>query len=130
MKKEQVPQDGVYKGGYKAVYAVDRDGRYTTARTSGWEVEGLVTAMAAEEYRHLAEEVLLRARQGLCSPLEFHMHNVRMDLQTLSQSTGLFRWRIRRHFRPAVFNKLSPRMLALYADTLGMTVDALTSLPG
>jgi hypothetical protein len=53
------------------------------------------------------------------------MYRSRMDLALLSQTTGIWRWRVRRHLRPAVFARLSARVLQRYADALGVTVDAL-----
>ena len=66
---------------------------------------------------------------GRTSPLEFHMYDRRMDLALLGQTTGLWRWRIRRHFRPEIFARLKPALLARYADALGLSVDTLRRLP-
>jgi len=52
-----------------------------------------------------------------------------MDVALLSQVTGLWQWRIRRHFRPAVFARLPARLLTRYADALGMAPDTLRQLP-
>ncbi len=113
-------------GGHrKAVYAVGPDGRYTVVPSSGWEAEETVTLQAVEQFRRLQEEAHRRALEGAASPLEFHMYRSRMDLELLSQTTGLWRWRIRRHFRPQVFARLKPALLARYADALGISVDAL-----
>jgi hypothetical protein len=48
-----------------------------------------------------------------------------MDLALLSQTTGLWRWRIRRHFRPQVFARLSLALRQRYADALGLSLEAL-----
>src|SRR5690606_1305992 len=109
MKKSEVPQDqaSTYAGQHKLLYAVDERGQYSGVPSSGWEVESAATreAIAAiEQDRRAAWE---RGKRGESSPLEYHMYSRRMDLALLSQSTGLFQWRIRRHFRPAVFSRLS-----------------------
>jgi hypothetical protein len=41
----------------------------------------------------------------------------------------VWRWRIRRHFRPTIFARLGPKLLQRYADTLGISVDTLRQLP-
>ncbi len=115
-------------GHRKAVYAVGPDGRYTVVASSGWEVEETVTLQAVEHFRLLEDEAHRRALEGATSPLEFHMYRSRMDLALLSQTTGLWRWRIRRHFRPQVFARLKPALLARYADALGISVDTLQRL--
>lgn len=131
MKVEEVPQDGVayYAGARKAVYALNREGHYDTVASTGWEAEAVVTTDAASEYRRQAEETRQRVRAGLASPLEYHMHDRRMDLPTLAQSTGLWQWRVRRHLRPAIFARLKPRLLIRYADALGMSLEQLKVIP-
>ena len=131
MRIDEVPQeDNATLGGHrKAVYALGEDGRYTLVPTTGWKVEETVTTEAVAAFARQAEAALARARAGQASPLEYHMYDRRMDLQTLAQCTGLFRWRVRRHLRPAVFARLSPALLARYADALGLSVETLRSLP-
>lgn len=131
MRADDVPQDdnAALDGKRKAVYAVGRDGRYTLVPSSGWEAEETVTLQAVEAFRERAEDARRRAHAGHTAALEFHMYERRMDLALLAQTTGLWRWRIRRHFRPAVFARLKPALLARYADALGMSIDQLRSLP-
>jgi hypothetical protein len=53
----------------------------------------------------------------------------RMDVPLLSQVTGFWQWRIRRHFRPDIFSRLPEKHLARYADALGMSIEQLRRLP-
>ncbi len=131
MKKNEVPQESnkVLGGARKAMYAVDENGEYTTIASSGWKVEELVTSLAIEDFALKAEAALARARNGQSAPLEFHMYDRRMDVQTLAQSTGLFQWRVRRHLKPSVFKRLKPALLARYAEALGIDQETLTRLP-
>lgn len=131
MKRDEVPQDNnrTLAGSRKAVYATDEEGHYRITESSGWQVEEIVTSMAAEDFARNAAAALERARKGETSPLEYHMYRRRMDLATLSQATGLWQWRIRRHFRPAVFERLPEKLLERYADALGLSTDDLESLP-
>lgn len=130
MKKDQVPQDHIeyYGDARRAVYALEKDGHYATIPSSGWEAEAIVNADAVAEYARQAEEARARVQRGEASPLEFHMYDRRMDLPTLAQTTGLWRWRIRRHLRPAVFARLSERLLARYADALGISLEQLKAV--
>lgn len=131
MRTDEVPQDdnAALGGQRKAMYAVGPDGRYTLVPSKGWEVEETVTLQAVEAFQRQADDARRRASEGKTSALEFHMYDRRMDLTLLAQTTGLWRWRIRRHFRPDVFARLSPKLLARYADALGLTVDQLRRLP-
>jgi len=131
MDRDQVPQETnpVLGGFRKAVYARDADGRIVAVESAGWEPEEIVTMQAVEVFRQQAEAARARALSGQASPLEAWMYHKRMDLATFAQVTGVWRWRIRRHFRPGVFARLSPRLLARYADALGISVDALRQCP-
>jgi hypothetical protein len=131
MKQDEVPQDRLayYGERRRALYATDADGRYSTTASSGWSAEAIVNADAIGEYESLAQQALERARRGQASPLEYHMYAQRMDLPTLAQSTGFFRYTVKRHLRPHRFPRLSQRRLACYADALGIGVTALKTLP-
>lgn len=131
MKKDEVPQyaNPLLGGERKAVYAVDEKGEIGAVPTAGWEVEEIITGLALADFREHAEEALGRARRGETAPLEYHMYACRMDLQTLAQSAGLARWRVRRHLKPRVFAGLSSALLARYAEALGLEPDALRRLP-
>ena len=126
MNEDDVPQDGIptYGGRRKLFYAVAKDGAYVTVRSSGWEAEAIATGSALAEIERLKTEAWRRARSGATSPLEYYMHYRRMDLALLAKTTGLPRWRIRRHFRPAVYGRLSDRVLGRYSEAL--CIDAAT----
>ncbi len=131
MRKEHVPQDHdqtTYGGGRKLLYAVDQDGRYVGVQSAGWEIEATATRSALEEMARQRESAWTRAGRGETAPLEYYMHYRRMDLALLAQTTGIWQWRIRRHLRPAVFARLGPRLLARYADALGLDAAVLRTL--
>jgi hypothetical protein len=127
MRERDVPQEGNSTlGGYRrGVYAVADDGRMQLVTSRGWEVEEIVTRQVLQDFERHAREARERALAGLTSPLEVHMYRGRMDVALLSQITGIWRWRIRRHFRPRVFARLSPALRQRYADALGLSLEAL-----
>ena len=127
MRERDVPQEGnaTLAGYRKAVYAVADDGKVRLVPSRGWEVEEIVTRQAIDDLARLAREARERCRAGLTSPLEHHMYHARMDVALLSQTTGVWRWRIRRHFRPRVFARLSTALRQRYADALGLSLEAL-----
>lgn len=127
MLDSEVPQEGnsTLGGHRKAMYARGADGKLHIVQSAGWEVEEIVTKQAVDDLLRLTEEARQRVLAGLTSPLEYHMYRVRMDVPLLAQASGIWQWRIRRHFRPAVFAGLSASLLATYADAMGMTVDQL-----
>ena len=131
MKIEQVPQDNIetYDGMEKIIYAIGEEGHYDTASSTGWEIEEAVTKQALWELERQARESYELAVQKKVSPLYYHMYAQRMNLQILSQSTGLFQWRIKRHFKPEIFAKLEADLLMRYSDALGIDIETLKRIP-
>ncbi len=131
MKQSKVPQHNIstYANNKKAIYATDEKGRYGIVASSGWEVEEEATRQALGELERLAAEAYRLAEAGQVSPLYFHMYDRRMDLQILAQATGLFKWRIKRHFKPLIFAGLPVGLLERYAEALGLEVNELRTLP-
>lgn len=131
MNTEDVPQDNskTYYGHKRLLYAQDKGGDYTTVTSSGWEAEEQATLNAVNEFERLAEEARMSVQRGESSPLFYHMYARRMDLPLLAQTSGLFQWQVKRHFKPTVFSKLSEKKLDRYSEVLGVSVDALKTLP-
>ena len=127
MLDSEVPQEGnsTLGGHRKAMYARGTDGKLHIVQSAGWEVEEIVTKQAVDDLLRLTEDARQRALAGQTSPLEYHMYRVRMDVPLLAQASGIWQWRIRRHFRPAIFAGLSASLLATYADAMGMAVEQL-----
>lgn len=131
MEKDSVPQDNspTYAGLRKLLYAVDANGKYTGVPSTGWEVESYATETAVSELDRLRIDAWQRARDGKTSALEYHMYANRMEPDTLSATTGIWRWRVRRHFDPRRFAKLSSRLLTRYAEAMGIAADQLRQVP-
>lgn len=128
MREREVPQDvnRSLAGHRKVVYALADDGKLRPVPSQGWEVEEIVTRQAVEDLERRAEAARARALAGESSPLEYHMYRARMDLDLLSQTTGLWRWRVRRHFRAQVFARLPLALRRRYAEALGIPLEALS----
>lgn len=131
MDIDAVPQEGNRTLGShrKAIYAKDADGRMVIVPSRGSAVDEAVTLQAVNRLDVFAQQAKARAVARESSPLEYWMWAQRMDVPLLSQVSGLWQWRIRRHFLPHVFEKLSLPLLTRYADALGLSVDQLRKLP-
>jgi len=127
MKIKEIPQDSIKTlgGEKKALYALDENGRYTTATTTGWEVEEIVLLDALADYDRKAEEARQRVLKNRTSPIEYFMYIRRMDLTTLAQAMGLFKWQVKRHLKPEIFRKLNEPVLQQYADLFRIPIRAL-----
>jgi len=130
MRESEVPQEKnrTLDGNRKAVYALGEDGEYKTVASDGWSVEEIVTSQAVEEFERLAKETLARVKDKKTSALEYYMYKNRMDLSLLSQTTGFFRWTIKRDFNPARFAKIPASRAEVYASVMGIGVDELLKI--
>lgn len=131
MKRADVPQDNAkaFMGLSKVLYAEDADGHYGPVPCNGWEAEVIVLDQAIAEFERRAADAWRRARQGCGSALEYHMYRERMDVVVLAQSTGYFKWRVRRHLRPGAFAALPAAYRLRYAEALGKPARVLDTLP-
>jgi hypothetical protein len=128
MKLDEVPQDpehSPYGGHSKLLYAVDEGGHYQGAQSAGWEAESFATQLALEQLNEQEAAAEADWRAGRSSPLPMLMYRYRLDPPALAQITGLWQWRLRRHFRPQVYRRLSPKLLARYAEAFGLPVQQL-----
>lgn len=119
MDEKDIPQDNsrIFGGRRKVVYAT-REGRYVAAASSGWEVEEFATQQAADELARQTEEAWRLYCRGSVSPLYYLMFAFRHDETSLAAAAGVFRWQLRRHFKPQVFAALGRRVLDKYAAAL------------
>lgn len=130
MKKEEVPQDlsSLGKITKEVCYATDDKGKYVTELSKGWDIK--TTALDAawidiEERILAAKEKVLR---NDVSPILYFMEKKLMDIGILAGYTGFWKWQIRRHLKPGVFNKLSNKILNKYAGVFNVTVQELKTM--
>jgi hypothetical protein len=132
MKISEVPQDEIktLRGERKALYAVDEQGRYARTTTRGWEVEEIVLHQVINDFEEQARQAAVRVRHHETSPIEYFMLKRWMDPLTLAQAMGLYRWQVRRHFKPGVFKKLNDKTLMEYARIFRVSVDTVRNFHG
>jgi hypothetical protein len=111
------------------VYAVNEKGEYTTV-PEGWESEIIIGPSLEEICHERAQLTLQRVAKGEASPLEYYMHLRLMDVSDLARAMGIAAWRVKRHMRPAVFQKMSEEMLGRYAEVLKLSVEELKRIKG
>jgi len=125
MKKNEVPQDSGFlkeEHGRELNYAVDENGKYTTALSSGWDAKTIALNNALERIEERIADAKQRVLENKTSPIEYFMEYCRMDLQVLSSYMGIWQWRVKRHFKPSVFKKLSEKTLKKYAEVFEIDI--------
>lgn len=132
MKKEDLPQDpsalvGVTR---EVCYVKDKDGKYTSDLSIGWDVKKQALDNAWEDINERIAEAAAKVKSGEISPVFYFMEKKLMDLPLLSGYTGFWQWTIKRHFKPSVFKSLSESRLQAYAKAFDISIDELKNFNG
>lgn len=133
MKKEEVPQDKSSLSSIKMkelCYATDEKGNYTTALSSGWEPKTIALENSIEDVNERIEAAKQSVKDGKASPIVYFMEMHKMDWMTLCSYVNMWQWRVKRHAKPSVFNKLSNKILARYAEAFEISVEELKNFKG
>lgn len=132
MKKEDLPQDpGALDNFTREVcYVKNKDGKYETALSRGWDVKKEALDNAWVEVNERIEEARQAVSNGEKSPVYYFMELRLMDIPLLSGYTGFLGFFVKRHFKPSVFKGLSDRKLGKYAAAFDITLDELKNFKG
>lgn len=131
MKVAEVPQDKGMIGeyGHEVCYAVGENGRYTLSPSLGWEAKNVVNDQAwtviAEETRRMHALV----QSGKLSPIAYYQAKHQMDIGLLAHYVAMAKWRVKRHRRPEIFQRLPERILQKYATVFGVSTADLKTVP-
>ena len=128
MKENEVPQDkgNLSKSNMKElVYATDEKRNYTTALITGWEPKTIALSNAIDEINERIATAKEQVKKGEVSPIVYFMEFSKMDIGVLSSYVGIWQWRVKRHFKPTIFAKLSDTTLQKYAETFNISVAEL-----
>lgn len=132
MKKNDIPQDksNLESANFKELcYAVDENGEYTTGLSTGWDPKTIALNNAIEDIEERVLDAKNKVLNQEASPLLYYMELNKMDIPILASYVGLWQWKVKRHFKPQIFKKLSVKTLQKYADTFDITVEALQQVP-
>jgi len=131
MKVKEVPQErGIMPDNlHEVCYAIDEGGNYMLTESVSWEPKNVGNSQAWEVIHAQVADALEKIHAGRLSPLAFHMAVNQMNVGLLSKYVGMNRWRVKRHLKPSVFNRLKSDILKRYADVFGIKVEQLLKVP-
>ena len=112
------------------MYVKDKEGKYTTDLSTGWEVKKQALDNAWDDIKERTEEARLAVKNGEKSPIYYFMELRIMDFPVLTGYTGFWTFTIKRHMKPSVFKSLSEKKLAIYAKAFEITVEELKNFKG
>ncbi|MCP1996344.1 hypothetical protein [Flavobacterium sp. HSC-61S13] len=133
MKKSEVPQD---KSNLESVqvkelcYAVDDQGNYTTELSTGWEPKSIVQQETLKLLQERIDQAKSDVKDQLVSPIVYFMELHRMDWNTLAAYMNMWVWRVKRHAKPSVFNRLNKKILQRYASVFDINIEELKNYKG
>ncbi|WP_299600480.1 hypothetical protein [uncultured Aquimarina sp.] len=128
MKKEEVPQDEScfsHTNMKEVVYAVDKDGKYGKALSSGWEAKTIALNESLDLIEEQLQETIQKIKEGELSPIAYYMESQRMDVVVLSGYVGIWQWKVKRHLKAKTFKKLSDKTLKKYAEAFEISLEEL-----
>ncbi len=130
MKKEDIPQDlsSLGKITNEVCYVTDPNGNYVTALSKGWEVKITANDTAWKDIEDRVNSAKQKVLNKQASPILFFMEKRLMDLSILSAYTGFWKWQIRQHMKPSIFNKLSNKKLHKYSNAFNVSVDDIINM--
>lgn len=132
MKVEEVPQDRKYLDTTMVRdvnYAIDANGQYQKVLSDGWAPKNDALEVTWDAIDDECQEILERIKEEKSSPLEYYCVKNLMDVDLLSDYTGIPKRKIRKHFEPKYFNELPNDVLETYAEALRITVEELKKIP-
>ena len=112
-----------------SIHYIDEEGNYTTTLSKGWDVKAIALNESLDLIKERVAEFKEAFLKGDISPIQYYMELNRMDLNVLSSYMGKWQWQIKRHFKPAVFNKISDKTASKYAETFNITIEQLKDIP-
>ena len=131
MKKSDVPQDksNLESANFRELcYAVDENGNYTTENSTGWDPKTIALNNAIQDINERIAIAKTKVLKNETSPIEYYMELHKMDLGVLASYIGLWKWRVKRHFNPKVFQKLSNKTLQKYASVFEINMEQLKNI--
>ena len=130
MKKEEIPQDdgALNKLTKEVVYAVDKDGNYSSELSTGWEVKSTALDLAWSDIEQRIADAKQKVINNQASPIAYFMELRLMDIGIIAAYTGFWKWTIKQHMKPSIFKKLSDKKLQQYADAFNVTVEELKTM--
>lgn len=127
MKQKDIPQDKGHLSKFtkEVFYAKNENGEYEAGLSAGWDVKNDALDNAWKDIEERVAQAEEDVKNGVKSPIYYFMTLRLMDFMTLTSYTGIWKFFIKRHFRPEIFKKLSDKTLTKYAKAFDITLKEL-----
>ena len=111
-------------------YAIDDEGEFAQTLSAGWEAKNIVQSETLKALDGRIEDARQKVEKGEASPILYFMELKRMDVEILSHYVGIWKFFVKRHFKPSVFRKLKTSTLKKYAEAFEISGEELNGFNG
>jgi hypothetical protein len=129
----ETPTDLIYKdkryGQYRELfYHYDNAGQFEKTVGFHGETDRVSLQQAWDLFHDRIEEARAKVIAGKASPVVYYMEKILADPLSLSMMAGISLWRVKRHFKPRVFKRLSEKTLQKYAEAFNVSIEELKNV--
>ena len=122
MKEKDIKVE--YKERELVLYAEKEDKSYGEVVTGSYVMKHYLDDYYYKQ-KNLAKELHAELEKGKISPVYYYMLMQDMGIGDLAKRIGISKRKLRRHFRPELFEKLDQETLDKYAMVFGIGVEEL-----
>lgn len=110
------------------LYSYKENGSFD--KTVGYHVEQdrVILQQAWDLFNERIEEARKNVLAGKVSPVVYFMEKNLLDPMNLSMMVGISVWRVKWHFKPGVFKRMSENMLQKYASAFNISIQELCNV--
>ncbi len=123
-------QNPVYKnkdyGQYREMlYSSYKEGNFEKEVGYHGEADRVILQQAWDLFKERIEDARQRVLAGKVSPVVYYMEKNLLDTLGLSMVAGISLFRVKWHFRPKAFQRLSKKTLEKYAKAFNISIEQL-----
>jgi hypothetical protein len=107
------------------LYSDYADGKFERSVGYHGEADRIPLQQGWDMVNERIEDARRKVIAGEASPICYYMEKMMVTPLDLSMHAGIMFWRVKRHLKPKVFNRLSEKTLKKYAEVFNVTIDQL-----
>jgi len=107
------------------LYSYGANGKFEKNVGFHGEADRVTLQQAWDLFNDRIEAARRKVQAGEASPILYYIEKTLVTPMDLSMTTGIMIWRVKRHLKPKVFNRLSEKTLKKYAEAFNITLDQL-----
>ena len=127
-KSDPVYKDNRYGQYRELFYKYDETGQFEKSVGFHDETDRVTLQQAWDLFHDRIEEAKEKVRAGKVSPIVYYMEKTLVDPLNLSMLAGISFWKVKRHFKPRVFNRLNEKTLMKYAEAFNISIEELKNI--